>query len=639
MANYKEWMIKYHGNLDKLFKGTGIMVDKINEHYAIIQAGQREITYLKDKIQIEHIEKSKVLLQLDHNLSLDKMISDKKAQYDLSGSGVTVGWISHKARINYHEYKQDQRTRLTCLHNGSQEFNEQQIRAMESSQQDHEDTMDLCIGNKGIAPDSQVILVNWEKDEFSTADAIRSVRFIIKRAKATEKPLVIYLPFDISGQSKDLTRAIISHMILWGKIGMVSNLETGDQMAQLNQDINLVPIYSTCGPLTVGVLLLMMEWNIVKENNPELYGQLLRTYYLKHIRPLLEKGTKHSRTLSLAYEFVPQEADIDAFIIYNYINTDPNIAMASKANLYLLVYPYLGIRGTLSEIKEILDGYLEVFVTGSLACVFGREPIEIKPVDFKAASITSHSGDFRGANTLIAIVDSGIDYTNPVFIDSNGKTRILAIWDQTIGQDSPYGYGTVYSSDMINQALESDNPLDLVAHKDSNGSGTILAGIAAGYSLDGEKSYKGVAPDAGIVVVKLVPASPVMQDIYHGKYNPLGFSALDIARAFEFLTSLANQHQKPISICLPMGTNSGSHDGVSVIDNILMSYAQRPGVSIVLPTGEEADKGHHASGNLKEEREQEVKLVIPKGQPGFIIEIWAVFGDRIEVSLRPPKIG
>ena len=57
---------------------------------------------------------------------------------------------------------------------------------------------------------------------------------------------------------------------------------------------------------------------------------------------------------------------------------------------------------------------------------------------------------------ILGFLDTGIDYTNPVFLDSFGNTRILGIWDQTVSSDStPFdlGYGTAYTGEQINNAL------------------------------------------------------------------------------------------------------------------------------------------------------------------------------------------
>ncbi len=39
--------------------------------------------------------------------------------------------------------------------------------------------------------------------------------------------------------------------------------------------------------------------------------------------------------------------------------------------------------------------------------------------------------DLYGTGVIIGFVDTGIDYSHPAFIGSDGRTRILSIWDQT----------------------------------------------------------------------------------------------------------------------------------------------------------------------------------------------------------------
>ena len=109
-----------------------------------------------------------------------------------------------------------------------------------------------------------------------------------------------------------------------------------------------------------------------------------------------------------------------------------------------------------------------------------------------------------GRGTVICIVDTGIDYTSPAFIDQNGQTRIQAIWDQTISNGIPpkdFQYGTEYTSDQINLALASENPYDIVPSRDTNGHGTAMATIAAGRTYSTE-AYIGAAPEAKLVIVK-----------------------------------------------------------------------------------------------------------------------------------------
>lgn len=111
--------------------------------------------------------------------------------------------------------------------------------------------------------------------------------------------------------------------------------------------------------------------------------------------------------------------------------------------------------------------------------------------------------NLRGRGVLIGFVDTGIDYTNPVFQYNDKTTRIASIWDQTVipeNSSETVPYGTVYSREQINEALQAEDPYRIVPSRDEIGHGTMIAGIAAG-GEDFENGFSGVAPESELVIV------------------------------------------------------------------------------------------------------------------------------------------
>jgi minor extracellular serine protease Vpr len=82
-----------------------------------------------------------------------------------------------------------------------------------------------------------------------------------------------------------------------------------------------------------------------------------------------------------------------------------------------------------------------------------------------------------GKGVIVAVIDSGIDYSHPDFRNENGTTRIIDLWDQTIAGTPPEGYaiGTLYTREQINVALalpSQTERLSLVPSTDLSGHGT-----------------------------------------------------------------------------------------------------------------------------------------------------------------------
>lgn len=248
--------------------------------------------------------------------------------------------------------------------------------------------------------------------------------------------------------------------------------------------------------------------------------------------------------------------------------------------------------------------------------------------------------NLKGNGIIIGFVDTGINYTNPAFLDLFGNSRILAIWDQTISDGpAPEGleFGTLYTKEDLDDALQSENPFERVPSRDTNGHGTFLASVAAG-SPNEIENFTGAAPEADIVVVKCKEAKAYLKEYYRIPPDSIAYQENDLIIGIRFLLETARQQQKPIVICLGMGTNLGDHTGSSPLGSYLNDIVSTSGVAVSVCTGNEAAAQHHYHGTpLGENQSTDVEIRVPENSYGFTLELWATAPDLYTVSIIAPS--
>lgn len=244
----------------------------------------------------------------------------------------------------------------------------------------------------------------------------------------------------------------------------------------------------------------------------------------------------------------------------------------------------------------------------------------------------------RGKGVLVGIVDSGIDYNHQVFINEDGTTKILRIWDQTIPGNPPDGFhfGTEYTEEDINEALKTENPYDIVPSKDISGHGTFLAGVAAGREVL-EENFVGVAPEAELVVVKLKEAKKIIKEFYFVEDINEVYQNSDIIQGMNYLMNIAKGFNRPLVICLGLGNNLGAHDGSGRVEHFILNNAKTSGYVFIAPSGNEAVAGHHYKGTFaSNENAKDVKINIAEGEKGIYFNIWCHAPDKINISMITP---
>ncbi|MDE5589725.1 MAG: S8 family peptidase [Acetatifactor sp.] len=249
-----------------------------------------------------------------------------------------------------------------------------------------------------------------------------------------------------------------------------------------------------------------------------------------------------------------------------------------------------------------------------------------------------------GRGCVIVLIDTGIDYTNPVFRNPDGSSRILAIWDQTIQTGTaPEGflYGSEYSREEINRALQSEDPYEIVPSRDENGHGSNLAAVAAGSILGNGMEYMGVAPEADIVVVKLKECKDYLREFYLIPRNVPAYQENDIMLAVLYGDGFATSFQKPVIFCIGLGTNYGDHAGSSALSRYLDMTAVKRSRAVVVCGGNEGNAAHHYQGNLISPESpgasrEAVEVRVGPGSDGFLLELWGNLPDIVTVSVRSP---
>lgn len=246
----------------------------------------------------------------------------------------------------------------------------------------------------------------------------------------------------------------------------------------------------------------------------------------------------------------------------------------------------------------------------------------------------------KGEGVLVGMIDTGIDYTNACFRDLAGKSRIRELWDQTDQSGTTpegIGYGTVYTQEELNRALENAEPFSIVPSRDNSGHGTKLAAIAAG-SENLETGWVGAAPLSELAVVKLKPAKRYLKEYFMVPEEAEAYQENDIMLGVRYLHELALRERRPLVICLGLGTNMGGHAGTSPLSFYLNTIASVAGRCIVIAGGNEANQGHHFYGTLNRGEEyQDVELRVAEDEAGLMMELWSNTPDVFSVSLISPS--
>ena len=190
---------------------------------------------------------------------------------------------------------------------------------------------------------------------------------------------------------------------------------------------------------------------------------------------------------------------------------------------------------------------------------------------------TSHVVPLMGEGVIVGMIDVGIDYNHINLCDSNGRSRVRAVYmpmDDT-------GVAPVVRGDTLpGSCYETPEQIALLTTDYASSShGTHTTGTAAGsYRQNG---YHGVAPEADIVVCGI--PSPELTDA-------------NIANGVSYIFDYADRVGKPCVINMSLGSNGGPNDGSSFLCRAFESLTG-PGRICVVSAGNDGNVPiciHHA---------------------------------------------
>lgn len=245
-----------------------------------------------------------------------------------------------------------------------------------------------------------------------------------------------------------------------------------------------------------------------------------------------------------------------------------------------------------------------------------------------------------GNGVIVGFIDTGIDYTNDIFKNVTGRTRILSIWDQSDQSGThPQGieFGSEYTREDIDRALQSENPYSIVPTKDTQGHGTFMAGVACG-SEDVENNFIGAANESQIAVVKLKKAKKYLRDFYLIEENVQDvYQENDIMQAVTYLRNLSRRESKPLVLVLGLGTGSGQRSGGSALSQQLNDLGEMIGCCVVTCAGNEGNARLHYKDSVLNKEYEDVELRVGEGTNGFTMELWGNSPDIISVAFISPS--
>lgn len=286
-----------------------------------------------------------------------------------------------------------------------------------------------------------------------------------------------------------------------------------------------------------------------------------------------------------------------------------------------------------------------------------------------------------GEGIIIGVIDvEGFDFAHPDFLDGDGNTRFLSIWDQggdarphpSVKEHSACGYGSELTQAHMNDAMRlareayrkvPPHMLEPQSQMVPGAHGTHVASIAAGNSgICRQASIVGVLLSIPERELKAIRDDDKRRSEIEMRRRFSFYDSTRIAHAVEYILKIAESEAAkqgkseplPVAINISLGTNGHAHDGTVAVSRWLDNAMSVPGRVVCVAAGNagqeaaafEGDTGYimgriHTSGKVPATGLiKDIEwIVVGNGKYDLSeneLELWYGPHDRFEVMVKPP---
>ena len=236
---------------------------------------------------------------------------------------------------------------------------------------------------------------------------------------------------------------------------------------------------------------------------------------------------------------------------------------------------------TLQQV-ETMQGVLRIGTGGpapKLLTDVSRGDVGVSDIDGTRGKVGSQS--YSGRGVTVAVIDGGFDYQHPAFKDSEGRSRIKAVYSPFVSSGRKVVIDGMELPGSVFDTPEQINSMTTDLATGNHGSHTCC--IAAGTRCP--QGWGGMAPDADIVLCNL----------YAPDSNPLSMTIDELISSkstfdgLVFLKDYAKNLEQPMVVNMSLGVNNGTHNGKGEITEAIEAFCQE-GTPVVISAGNEGER-------------------------------------------------